>query len=307
MKKNFIYLMLALALAACKKDPAPEPTPEPEPEPVIAKINVGSFNIRLDTSSDTGTKDWQARKANCAALIKEHKFDVFGMQEVLSNQQADLKALLPEYGFYFVGRDTGTAGEAVGVGYDKEKFEIEEWSRFWLSDTPDKPSGSLNWDGMSRHRVAAWVLLRHKESGKEFYFLATHLEVNNNGVSYAGVRAKSAALIIERMNAENSYNLPLFVVGDMNPAAANEEALETFRAAYSDAYGVATADGTREGPKATFQNFDTSRDLDKASSYPADYIFYKGDIKLNKFVALTDKYDNCYPSDHLPVMAEVEF
>lgn len=304
MKKLVCLLSVLLAFAACKKEQNQE-LPPPEPEPVFVELNMGSFNIRLDTTDDTGYKDWQARKANCAAVVRNHEFDVFGLQEVLYNQQKDIKELLPEYTFYFVGRDNGVAGEAVGVGFRGDKFEILDWNRFWLSDTPDTPSNSLNWGGMTRKRVAAWVLLEEKKSGKQFYFLSTHLEVNNNGNDYAGVREKSANLIIERMKALNTDGKPLFVVGDMNPDSDEEAALQAFRAAYKDSFRVAEEMGTRSGPKGTYQAFDPSRNLDKASSHPSDLIFYDGEIELKSFSALTDLFDGYYPSDHLPVVAKI--
>ena len=311
MMKSYRLITIAAALlivvgCGCTKNKVnPVVPPEPEPEDIPIELNLASFNIRLDTSSDTEYKDWQARKANCMAVVRTHDFDVFGLQEVLANQQNNFKEMLPEYGFYFVGRDTGTAGEAVGVGYKKDRFEVTEFARFWLSDTPDKPSSSLNWGGMSRHRVAAWVRLREKTSKKEFFFLATHLEVNNNGNSYADVRDKSAKLIIERMAGENSTGLPLFVVGDMNPESDDEAALITFRKAYHDSFRVADSLGTRVGPKATYQAFDPDRNLDKASSHPSDFVFYTGKVELKSFTALTDKFDGYYPSDHLPVVAKV--
>lgn len=311
MRKALLFSCAVLALFACTK---PQPEPEPEPEPVPEEepaepitINVASFNIRLATTADTDYKSWASRKENCAAVIKNHDFDVVGFQEVLAVQQTDLKNLLPDYSFYFVGRDTGISGEAVGVAWKKADYELMEWDRFWLSATPDKPSSSLSWGGMSRNRVASWVLLRHKASGKEFYFLATHLEVDNNGTSYADIRAKSAELIVERMNGENSRKLPLFIVGDMNPASDDEEALGIFRAAFSDSFREAESKGVRQGPKGTYQAFDPNRNLDKASSHPFDFIFHNEAVELLGFSALTDKFGGYYPSDHLPVTAKVSF
>ena len=311
MKKVLFLIAAALLMtAACAQNTVypvtpPDPKTEPEDEPVPVELRLASFNIRFDTDADTDYKDWQARKENCAAVVRNHRFDVFGLQEVLANQQNDFKAMLPEYAFYFVGRNDGTSGEAVGVGYRKDKFEVMKCDRFWLSDTPDQASGSLNWGGMSRHRVAAWVKLRHKESGRQFYFLSTHLEVNNNGNDYSGVREKSARLIIERMQQENPGGLPQFVVGDMNPGADDEAALTAFRAVYNDSFRVAGEKGVREGPKATYQAFDPSRDLNKASSHPSDLIFYTTG-ELRSFSALTDKFGGYYPSDHLPVLVVIE-
>ncbi len=306
-----LAMMLVLSSCGQKKeepdiiDENPEETEQPEPIP--AELSAASFNIRVDTASDTGEKDWSARKANVASVIKKYDFDVFGLQEVLYKQRDDLKKLLPEYGFHMVGRDSGNSGEEVGVVYKTSVLEIEDWGYFWLSDTPDVPSNSLCWGGMERKRVAAWTLLRHKESGKKFYFVATHLEVNNSGVSYANVREKSAELIVKRMAEINADRLPLFVVGDMNPGVKDDPALVVFRKYYQDAYGVAEEKGTRKGPKATYQAFDTTRDLDKANSYPHDYIFCTDGVVIDSYEAITDTFGGNYPSDHLPVMAGVRF
>ena len=314
MKTKYYSLMCALLLvAACGKGqvtPTPEPEPQPEPEPVPEvkeELKVGSFNIRFDTDDDTGTKDWAARKANVAEVVKTHGFDVFGIQEALYNQQNDLISLLPSYSFYFVGRNNGITGEAVGVGYDPVKFILLDKGRFWLSDTPDTPSNSLNWNGMDRNRVAAWVHLSDAVTEKEFYVLSTHLEVNNHGIKYDGVREKSAELIINRMKSINTTSAPVFVLGDLNPAAADEAALELFRAEYQDTFRVADEKGTRKGPKGTFQGFNVEKDLNTETSFPGDYIFCSKGVEVRSFEAITDTFDDTYPSDHLPVVTEVSF
>lgn len=316
MEKNKLISTCIMAAAvlvvlSCTKaplPPAPEPEPEPEPQPeLLSEVNVASFNIRFDTDSDTGAKDWNARKEKLASVVTKYGFDVFGMQEVLANQQTDLKSLLPSYSFYFVGRDNGVSGEAVGVAYNPSKYILLDKGRFWLSDTPDTPSNSLNWGGMTRKRVAVWVHLCDALSDKDFYVLSTHLEVNNSGNKYDGVREKSAELIISRMKAKNTESVPVFVLGDMNPGAADEAALELFRAEYQDSFRVADEKGTRKGPKATYQAFDTSRNLDGANSYPSDYIFCSKGVDIRSYEAITDSFDGVYPSDHLPVMIEVSF
>ncbi|MBO4263351.1 MAG: endonuclease/exonuclease/phosphatase family protein [Bacteroidales bacterium] len=287
---------------SCGKTPVPDDPEVPEKQ---AEVNMATFNIRLDTTSDTEEKDWGARKANCADLVQKYGFDVFGMQEVLANQQADLRSLLPGYCFNFVGRNDGTNGEAVGIAYNPERIEPVEQGRFWLSSTPDVPSNSLEWGGMTRRRVAVWMRLRDKASRKEFYFLATHLEVNNNGNDYSGVREKSARLIMDRMQAEATDGTPVFIVGDFNPAKSDEAALEAFRTVYADAFRVAEEGGFREGPRATFNGFNKNADMTRDSR--PDIVFYTPSVTLQRYIAIDDRYDGNWPSDHIPVLVKMSW
>ena len=197
----------------------PVDPPEQETGPTV---RIASFNIRFATDSDTGVRAWSARKEACTKVVQQYNFGVWGLQEVLSSQQTDLKALLPQYDFYFVGRDDGTAGEAVGIAWLKSKYECLDKGRFWLSPTPDVPSGSEAWGGISRHRVAVWARFREMSSGKNFYIFSTHLEV---GEDYTDVRLKSAELVVARENQLNISGLPVFIVGDMNPIAPTEKAM----------------------------------------------------------------------------------
>ena len=101
MMKSYRLITIAAAMlivvgCGCTKNKVnPVVPPEPEPEDIPIELNLASFNIRLDTSSDTEYKDWQARKANCMAVVRTHDFDVFGLQEVLANQQNNFKEMLP--------------------------------------------------------------------------------------------------------------------------------------------------------------------------------------------------------------------
>ena len=97
MRKLLVLMAAALLLAVTCGENKVNPVTPPEPEPEQtdpADLKLGSFNIRLDTSSDTDYKDWQARKENCMTVVRTHDFDVFGLQEVLANQQSNFKEMV---------------------------------------------------------------------------------------------------------------------------------------------------------------------------------------------------------------------
>ena len=273
-------------------------TPEVENKP----LNVATFNIRYATSNDTGVKSWASRKAACVASVIDNGFDVVGFQEVLSNQQTDLKNSLKDYGFMFVGRDDGVNGEAVGIGYRKDRLKPIDSGRFWLSPTPDEPSNALEWGAdVSRKRIAAWMKFEDLKTGKKFYFLSTHLEV---GEENASVRLRSTRLIIEREALINTEGLPFFVVGDMNPIAPTEKSLQELRKSFSDTHQESDQKGFREGPIGTYNGFDPNANLESQGKR-GDYIFAKGAYDLKKYKVIDTKYNGQYPSDHIPVLITV--
>ena len=90
---NSVLVAFVLLVASCSKQPE-------------AKVNVMSFNIRLDHVADS-LNNWKYRKDVAAQMITYYAPDVVGMQEVLKNQLDDLKNRLPEYTVLGVGRADG--------------------------------------------------------------------------------------------------------------------------------------------------------------------------------------------------------
>ena len=297
MKKLFLITLLPI-LFSCSKA-AGDNSGMSKKE---INLNIATFNIRLSTTDDTGVRSWEARRSSVVAVIRDNDLDVVGFQEVLEDQQEDLKALLPEYSFYFVGRDDGTKGEAVGVAYRNSRFQPLNHLCFWLSPTPDTPSNASGWGGHpTRKRVAAVCRLIENSSHKQFYYLVTHMET---GGSYAGARTKSAELILEREKLLNVNGLPFFVAGDMNTTYPDEESMEVLRTVFSDTFREADDKGVRQGPMGTFNGFDPEADLDN-ELVMLDYVFAKGDYTLNRYKVIDTRYDGQYPSDHLPIVINV--
>jgi len=83
---------------------------------IAQQLSIATFNIRLDVASDS-PNHWKNRKEKVVSQVLFHQWDVLGVQEALPNQVADLKALLPAYGFTGVGREDGdNKGEFSGIG-----------------------------------------------------------------------------------------------------------------------------------------------------------------------------------------------
>lgn len=60
-----------------------------------------------------------------------------------------------------VGRNDGKeAGEYSPIFFDRERFEVANWTTIWLSDTPNVP-GSVGWDAVSEQQVLEGSMKRN--------------------------------------------------------------------------------------------------------------------------------------------------
>ncbi|MDC6365625.1 MULTISPECIES: endonuclease/exonuclease/phosphatase family protein [Flavobacteriaceae] len=254
-------------------------------------ISVLSYNIRYDNPED-GENNWKYRKEFLISQLKFFGPDVFGTQEGLINQLKDLDTGLQEYSYFGIGRDHGDdRGEFTAIFYNHNKFEVVEESTFWLSTTPDKPS--KDWDA-ALPRICTYGHFKSKSNPSEFLLFNTHFDHRGKIA-----REKSAQLILEKIKQFNPKNLPVILMGDFNLESDSkgiqlitEQMLDTQIAAGSDAHG----------PKGTFNGFDFTKPVKNR----IDYIFTSPEnIKIIKSAILSDSFDCRYPSDHLPVYAEL--
>jgi endonuclease/exonuclease/phosphatase family metal-dependent hydrolase len=252
-------------------------------------FNVATYNLRYDNPKD-GKNVWPARRDAMRALVRYHGFDLWGTQEGLENQLADLDTL-NEYARVGVGRDDGKqAGEHSAIFYRRERFALEDHGDFWLSTTPDKPS--MGWDARCCKRLVTWAKLRDKPSGQTFVVLNAHFD--HEGVM---ARRESARLLVERSRAL-AGKLPLIVLGDFN-STPDSEVVATISATLRDARAISQmpAYGTLE----TFNDFDIS----KPAQERIDYVFLSSQWQVLRYAVLTDSMEARYPSDHFPVVARL--
>jgi endonuclease/exonuclease/phosphatase family metal-dependent hydrolase len=259
------------------------------------KMNMGTYNIRLQTSADSAARSWVNRKADVARVIKQYDFDVFGVQEVGNkNQEEDLKALIPVYTYFGKGRDNqaGTKGEQIGIFFKTNRFGLKGKGSFFLSETPD--TISKGWDAAFR-RMCVWVKLYDSLNRRDFYVFCTHFDHMG-----AKARVESAKLIVERVKSI-AADSPVLFVGDLNVSPDATEMYKTLNTAFDDSREISKKRPT--GSVGTFNGYNVSKTLFPVSER-IDYIFCKK-FNVLDYRVITNKFsDETYPSDHFPIMIE---
>lgn len=250
-----------------------------------------TYNIRYDNPKD-GDNNWHKRKDWLAAQIKFYEPDVIGIQEGLHNQVTYLNEQLSEYSYVGIGRDDGKQeGEYSAIYYKNEKFEVIESSTFWLSETPAQPS--KGWDADIK-RICTYALFKDQQTEKQFWVFNTHYDHRGKEA-----RSQSSKLILEKIDALNKEGLPVILMGDFN-ATVDDQPIINIKEKMRHSFDVSQTPPF--GPAGTASGFDVSKPMIKQ----IDYIFVSGKLQVKKCAIISDSKNLHYPSDHLPVFAEIE-
>jgi endonuclease/exonuclease/phosphatase family metal-dependent hydrolase len=260
-----------------------------------ASIKVLTYNIRFANPADA-PNTWQLRKENVFSLIESASPDVFGLQEALKEQVLDTERAFPGFSRAGVGRDDGKeAGEYSPVFFNSTKFTLLDSGTFWLSQTP-LVAGSRGWDAAC-NRVVTWVKLKEKVSDKTFLVFCTHFDHMGDIA-----RRNSAKLLLYSVDSLSGGN-PAIVVGDFNATPESEPyKLITDKSDSLHLNDSRLLSRKTNGPAYTYTGFKVGGLMGEQ----IDYIFVKGIKNIVSYSVNDSNNGEFYPSDHLPVSAEVE-
>ena len=277
MKRILTLLCAGLTALACTSPREP------------LSLRVATYNLRMDTPYDS-LNAWSYRKDNVKALIRYHDFDIVGTQEGFYHQLEDL-AGIPGYAYLGVGRDDGRqAGEYAAILYKKDALQVLGSGNFWLSETPGTPG--KGWDATCCNRICSWAKFQHKASQTAFYVFNVHFD--HQGVT---ARRESGKLMVRKIQ-EIAGNEAVICTGDFNSTPDTEQIL-TLAGFLRDARTASLA--PPYGPEGTFN----SRFANPIYPRRIDYIFVSDNILVDRYAVLTDHDGTHYPSDHLPVAADI--
>lgn len=269
-------------------------------------LRVGSYNVRYMNDEDASSGNgWKTRGPLVCNLINVMDLDVFGAQEVLDAQLHDMLKSLEDYKYIGVGRDDGKKeGEYAPIFYKPSKVELLKSGVFWLSQTPDV-IGSVGWDA-ALPRICTYGYFKVRESGKKLWFFNLHMD-------HVGMKARENAskLVLQKIK-EFCKGEAAILTGDFNVDQHNEiYSILNNSPLLKDCFHVAKH---KVAPNGTWNDFKPNKKTDKR----IDHIFVSPSCTVSDYAILTNmywtpsatepgKYDMRIPSDHYPVIAQIQF
>lgn len=295
VKKAVYILMVVICLGSCKKDNETDH----HADKWLAPLKIASYNIQYDNQNQSPDSEWINRKDILKELVRKYDFDIIGAQEPYLRQLNDIKDLLPEYdniGISTVGETTELNRHYIPILYKKDRFEVLDWGTFWFSAASSTP-GSIGWDAASP-RICTRALIKDKTTGKIFNFFNVHLD-------HIGTTARnmSVEMLLSLVPvAAKSY--PVILTGDFN---FNQNSVNYNKIVSSDIL----KDSYSMALEKTNADYGTHNDyiLDRNLGTRIDHIFLSTGLplKVKSHQIITDNFNGKYPSDHYPVMIELQF
>lgn len=271
-------------------------------------VSIGSQNLLCASCVPSGPKraHWKTRVKIHMDTIKNEKLDVILLQEALNQNipgsktktMDDLGKRLKSLG-YALDRtpEKGGPNQMVNrVAYNSSKYQALKRGTFAL---PAAKGGGV--------RGAAWVLLKSKKTGKQFYVASVHIDPK---LPQSGKVSKdsNAALINKQMTKINKKNLPVVVGGDFNSsfyAVPNTPHQQLMKSGWTDAASSAS--------RTNYMRATTSKGTGSTmgSTYGRiDYVFTKniaGTVSYKNVVKFKgNKIVSKHGSDHHMVVAKVK-
>ncbi|MBE6592116.1 MAG: hypothetical protein E7646_08765 [Ruminococcaceae bacterium] len=253
----------------------------------MASYRIMSCNVRTQTPVDEEQQFFNRVDFLCETLIKLAP-DVIGFQEVTHIMRKELILRLPGYGLLGASRGKDRLGEASIIAYRLDKFMPERLISDLLSYEPHKPGSRFGGDQSSCPRIFSSVDLMPIEGGQPFRVMNIHTD-------HIGVNARF--LEVEQMlrsfaDQQVTRPMPTVITGDFN--------------ALPDAPEIKLMSSYPDLRDITAHLPGTFHDFGRCEPYKIDYIFATPRWREIQVIALRDKKEHLFLSDHDLILADLE-
>jgi hypothetical protein len=226
-------------------------------------------------------------------------------------------------------------GEWHAIAYNPNIFTAGTKGKFWLHTgnngrSPNKGAFWITGVGLREegvYRTLDYVFLTHKVTGRTILFMHCHAPLDDDINTWAGDVIKYRIIGQGSSSGSgteyypiNTENHPCVLAGDLNASPSEGLIYNKFSAFWTNAYADAAAgdvlsSGEIENP-GTWANWRMQKSMLQDETKRIDHIFYSGDFTITNYWANRYRYNaayspassgfrNFYPSDHMPVVAEL--
>ncbi len=254
---------------------------------------------------ETGPRSWAQRAPLTVGLIQQCAPDIIGFQEVNQGNLTTFAEQLPAYQ-HVVGNAYGDnpPAEYTSIFWKAARFTAIDSGEFWLSQTPTLPSCDWN---VPYPMGATWVRLQDRTDGQHVLIVNTHFEDGSDGELS---RVEGSKLIVAQI-AHLAPDFPSIITGDFNCNPVSAAYNHFMTAGFVDTYHAA---GHSDGTDSTFHGFvgEQYNPIEWGGVGPfwrIDWILARSGTQPSQIRScriIRDAQPPIYPSDHYPVLAEIE-
>ena len=253
-------------------------------------LRVMTFNLRFENDFD-GENHWLNRRNFLVKTIQKHRPHLLGTQEGKPSMLMFLRDNLKGYQISADSRAWDDHCQYPTLYYLEDYFAVVKHSEFWLSETPEVHM-SKSWDS-AFPRMISHSLLEMKDSGKRIWASVTHLD------HISGLARLEGAKMIRGWAVERKE--PVILLGDFNdlPGSEVHKTLRKPLGPFGDSWQL--ADKAEDDSSYTHHGF---------TGVPAqgriDWILVTAEFIIEDVLIVRDQIGGRYPSDHFPVVVDVQ-
>jgi endonuclease/exonuclease/phosphatase family metal-dependent hydrolase len=194
------------------------------------------------------------------------------------------------------GRALKTGGHCP-IFVRRNRFHVVETGTYWISHQPQKPNSILI--GTWLPRIVNWAKLEELETGKRLTVFNTHLD-------WWVLAHRRSGQILARIINDFDDGSPQIVMGDFN--ATKESSLYRVLTEQAALTGAPLQD-VWENASSKIGSQETYHGGNGEGSFPGrvDHILLRPAAKIKRTVTLEEHTGEIYPSDHFPLLTEIEW
>lgn len=266
------------------------------------KIRILSFNLLFSHYDHNLSPEnrWPQRLPRIVEVINEMQPDIIGVQELYPPTWKDLQPLIEKN--YTLFAKPCDDGELNGILYHNDRFEVVDSLVWYISETPEIPNTE----------TLTMLKLKDLKTGHILAVFNAHLAFSN--INKREYQARFLAKYIKSFIKEG----PVVLTGDFNTFSNRPDLHKLpfydgdyiLRILKSSSLSTAKENALlgHLGPISTFTNLPNDVLPFKGTGTPGitlDHIFISNHIKALIHATQAGTIQGLYPSDHMPVLADI--